>query len=74
MYSVICSFFNEWNWDTVADIVGDSELDMLEKRALVFKGRHATLTVHDVILMIGSKRAEETRFNFTDANNSHVEE
>jgi Leucine-rich repeat (LRR) protein len=64
----ICVFFKGMNWDSVADILGESELDMLEKRALVSKDRSMTLSVHDVILKIGSKRAEETRFNFTIAN------
>lgn len=30
--------------------------------------------MHDVILMIGTKRAQETRFNFTDANESLFQE
>lgn len=33
----ICLFFKGWDWDTVADIVGDDYLEMLESRALVTK-------------------------------------
>lgn len=62
------------NWDSVADVLGESELDMLEKRALVSKDRFMCLNVHDVILKIGTIRAEETRFNFTNANRSQFQE
>lgn len=70
----ICVFFKGMNWDSVADVLGESELDMLEKRALVSKDRFMCLNVHDVILKIGTIRAEETRFNFTNANRSQFQE
>jgi hypothetical protein len=70
----ICIFFKGMDWDYVADIVGESELDMLEKRALVSKDKNMDLRVHDVILKIVNKRAEETRFNFTNADRSQFED
>lgn len=64
----ICAFFKGWDWNTVADIVGNSALDMLEKRALVTKATNMTLSVHDVILAIGNKKGYGSRFIITDAN------
>jgi hypothetical protein len=62
----ICSFFKGWDWDTVADIVGEIELDMLESRALVTRGIYGVVVVHDVILSIGLQKAKGTRFSFTN--------
>ena len=45
----ICSFFNGDDWDKVTNIVGDSNMDVLEKRGLVNKEKDMKLTVHDVI-------------------------
>lgn len=70
----ICVLFKGLKWDSVAEVVGESELNILEKRALVSKDRYMHLKVHDVILKIGTIRAQETRFNFTDANESLFEE
>ena len=63
----ICSFFKGWNWDTVADIVGEAELDMLKSRALVTNDTTGAVIVHDVILSIGHQKTKGTRFTFTNA-------
>lgn len=57
----ICSFFNGRDWDTVANIVGESALDMLEKRALVTKDTNMIAKVHDVILEIGRQKTQGLR-------------
>lgn len=62
----ICAFFKGWDWNTVSDIVGDSELDMLENRALVTKDTNMTLTLHDVILAIGNQKGRGSRFIITN--------
>jgi hypothetical protein len=64
----ICSFFKGWDWDTVADIVGEFELDMLESRALVTRGTNGVVSVHDVILSMGLQKTKGTRFTFTNVN------
>lgn len=64
----VCFFFKGWDWDTVADIVGEDQLDILEKRALVTKGIDSAASVHDVILTIGYQKAEGTRFKFTSSS------
>lgn len=60
----ICSFFNGYDWDEVRGIVGDSNIDVLEKRGLVNKDKNMKVTVHDVILKIGSQKSEGTRIIF----------
>jgi len=55
----ICCFFKGWEWETVANIVGKSQLQMLEKRALVSKDENTTVSVHDVILDIGKKKSAD---------------
>lgn len=64
----ICSFFNGYDWDEVRNIVGDSNIDMLEKRGLVNKDKNMKVTVHDVILTIGSQKSEGTRIIFKSAD------
>jgi hypothetical protein len=64
----ICSFFKGWDWDTVADIVGETELNMLKSRALVTRGINGAVVVHDVILSIGLQKTKGLRFTFTSGN------
>lgn len=70
----ICSFFKGWECETVANIVGESALDMLEKRALVSRDKNVTVSVHDVVLSIGKLKAKNTRFDLTEASTSDIEE
>lgn len=62
----ICSFFNGWDWNEVANIVGASELNRLEEEALVIKDTNMTARVHDVILSIGAE--ERSGRVFTSAS------
>lgn len=62
----ICSFFQGWDWDLVADIVGKAALERLERRALVVKGTHGVVTVHDVILEVGRRMAKAMRVRFPE--------
>lgn len=64
----ICSFFNGYDWDEVRNIVGDSNIDVLEKRGLVNKDKNMKVTVHDVILKIGSQKSEGKRIIFKSAD------
>lgn len=64
----ICLFFKGKNWEIVEDIVGMSELDTLEKSALVKKDINGLVSVHDVILELGRHKAKETRLKFTSAD------
>eukprot|EP01018_Ginkgo_biloba_P022304 Gb_22492 [translate_table: standard] len=61
----ICLFFNGWDWDTVECIVGEDELDSLQKRSLV-ENKSNRAIIHDVLLAIGRKRTKGSRF--TSAN------
>lgn len=62
----ICSYFKRWDWDTVGNIVGKNELEMLESRALVTKDTFTgVVNVHDVILELGSQMSEKERMTFT---------
>jgi len=56
----------------VSDIVGETELDILESRALVTKGKDGIACIHDVISTIGLQKTDNLRFNFTSA--TEVEE
>lgn len=55
----ICSFFIGWDWDTVADIVGKTALDSLAHRSLVAKGKDGAVTVPEVIMKVGRRKAED---------------
>lgn len=62
----ICSFFNGWYWQPLADIVGISTLDRLQKKGLLIKDRNSRVTVHEVFLIIGLEKSKGTRI--MDAN------
>ena len=64
----ICSFFEGWDWDIVANIMGNSELEMLARRALVTKHTNGVVSVHDVILALGRRKSDGLRFTFTSAS------
>lgn len=64
----ICSFFEGWDWDTVENIVGESELDMLKSRALITRDINGVASVHDVILTIGRQKAQGMGFKFASAS------
>lgn len=70
----ICFYFSGWDWDTVADIVGQSELDMLDKRALVTRDTNRTVRIHDIILTIGLNKGKGTRYTFTGASADQIQE
>lgn len=55
----IHSFFNAWDWSEVANIVGNSELETLEKKSLVIKDAN-TVMVHDAIKSNCRKDTERT--------------
>lgn len=63
----ICYFFKGWEWETVANIVGESQLIQLERRALVSKKKDM-ISLNDVILTMGKQKAQDTRFDFTNAD------
>jgi len=56
----------------VADVVGETGLDILERRAVVTKGKDGVACIHDVISTIGLQKTEKLRFKFTSA--SEIEE
>lgn len=64
----ICLYFQGWHWEELSNIVGKSELDSLEDRALVTKDVNSmTAKVHNVILAIGIHN-KGRRFKFTSAS------
>lgn len=69
----ICYFFKGWEWETVLNIVGESELNQLETRALVSKDNDM-ISLHDVILTMGKRKAQDTRFDFTDPKADEIED
>lgn len=62
----ICAFFQGWDWDLVADMVGKAALERLERRALVAKGPNGIVTVHAVILEVGRRMAKAMRIRFLE--------
>lgn len=60
----ICSYFQRCGWHAVEDIVGIDILDQLEKRDLVTKSGNY-VTVHDVLLELGTHMSKETRIKGT---------
>lgn len=75
----ICYFFKGWEWETVANIVGESALDQLERRALVSKDNDM-VSLHDVILTMGKEKAQDpgvdsyTRYDFTKATAPQIKD
>ena len=64
----ICSYFEGWYCDTMANIMGESELIMLAHRELVTKYTNGVVSVHDVILRLGSRKSHGVRFIFNNAS------
>ncbi|KAH9290547.1 hypothetical protein KI387_034664, partial [Taxus chinensis] len=76
----ICSFFSDWEWDEVACIVGDEELQCLQEGALVkrievedyFPGYSRSkrevrrISIHDLILIAGRNKSKGNRFRSAD--------
>ncbi|KAH9311291.1 hypothetical protein KI387_026326, partial [Taxus chinensis] len=75
----ICSFFSDWEWDEVACIVGEEELECLHEGALVkrievekycygygcmIKVRR--ISIHDLILTAGLNKSKGNRFRNAD--------
>ena len=58
----ICSYFEGWDCDTMANIMGESELIILARRELVTKYTNGVVSVHDVILRLGRKKSHGVRF------------
>lgn len=63
----ICSFFKGWDWETVADIMGNDAPKMLENRALVTEPTDGVASVHDVILTLACQKSKDVRLTFTSA-------
>eukprot|EP01018_Ginkgo_biloba_P035655 Gb_36886 [translate_table: standard] len=62
----ICTYFNGWKWDIVSSVVGEELLNDLVSRALVKKDVHSEeIAVHDVLMLMGTKRAKATRMQST---------
>jgi hypothetical protein len=64
----ICSYFKGWDWDTVENIVGEDELNMLESRALVTRARNGVASVHNVISTLDCRMSKEVRLTFNSAS------
>ncbi|KAH9289875.1 hypothetical protein KI387_033992, partial [Taxus chinensis] len=72
----ICSFFSDWEWDEVACIVGQEELDCLQEGALIkrvevekgyeFKRKVGRIHIHDLMLSAGRKKSKDNRFRSAD--------
>ncbi|KAH9290550.1 hypothetical protein KI387_034667, partial [Taxus chinensis] len=76
----ICSFFSDWEWDEVACIVGDEELQCLQEGALVKrieveeycsdyslrKREVRRISIHDLILIAGRNKSKGNRFRSAD--------
>eukprot|EP01018_Ginkgo_biloba_P024194 Gb_34084 [translate_table: standard] len=69
----ICSFFTHWDWDKVAGIVGEEQLNTLKNRALLRKEKSRVL-VHDVILRIGRNQTMGKRFTTIDGLREALED
>ncbi|GLJ36038.1 hypothetical protein SUGI_0723060 [Cryptomeria japonica] len=76
----ICSFFYDWEWNEVACIVGEEELDCLLEGALVKKLRFEAydgktrerISIHDLILTAGRNKSKDSRFRSTDDFSSAI--
>ncbi|XP_057827988.2 disease resistance protein RPV1-like [Cryptomeria japonica] len=58
----ICSYFHDWAWQAVSDIVGKTKLETLSNRMLINRRESNTVIVHDILLLMGRKEAKNTRF------------
>lgn len=64
----ICLYFQGWHWEELSNIVGKSQLNSLENRALVTKDVNSmTAKLHNVILAIGIHN-KGRRFKFSSAS------
>ncbi|XP_057842636.2 disease resistance protein RPV1 isoform X2 [Cryptomeria japonica] len=69
----ICSFFYNWEWEEVACIVGEEELESLEEGALLkrieleegydVKRKVNRISIHDLLLAAGRNKSKGNRFN-----------
>ncbi|KAH9289602.1 hypothetical protein KI387_033719 [Taxus chinensis] len=57
----ICSFFCNWEWEEVAWIVGEEEMDCLQDGALL-KRKDGRISIHDLILSAGRNKSKCSRF------------
>ncbi|XP_057835962.2 uncharacterized protein LOC131046282 [Cryptomeria japonica] len=57
----ICTQFHGWRWIHVAEIVDSNNLESLHKRGLVKRDESGKVIVHDILRLMGSKAAKETR-------------
>ncbi|XP_059065062.1 disease resistance protein RUN1 isoform X1 [Cryptomeria japonica] len=69
----ICSFFYGWEWNEVACIVGEEELDCLVEGALVKRKQYyydesivESISIHDLILRAGRNKSKGNRFTSVD--------
>ncbi|XP_057835925.2 disease resistance protein RPV1 [Cryptomeria japonica] len=69
----ICSFFYDWEWNEVACIVGEEELDCLLEGALVKRVKDESnpdesyhLSIHDLILTAGRNKSKGNRYTSED--------
>lgn len=75
----ICHFFKGWEWETVENIVGESALNQLERRALVSKVKDL-ISLHDIILTIGKEKSRipgvdfYARIDFTHATAPQIKD
>ncbi|KAH9290167.1 hypothetical protein KI387_034284 [Taxus chinensis] len=72
----ICSFFFGWEWEEVACIVGEEELESLEEGALLkrieldegydVKRKVNRISIHDLILAAGRNKSKDNRITSLD--------
>ncbi|XP_059070521.1 disease resistance protein TAO1-like [Cryptomeria japonica] len=57
----VCLFFTYLNWEEVACIVGDEEMECLKEGALI-KRENEKINIHDLILAAGRNKSKWSRF------------
>ncbi|GLJ51126.1 hypothetical protein SUGI_1088340 [Cryptomeria japonica] len=62
----LCSFFYgpvwKWEWDDMACILGDEEMECLQEGALI-KREDKRIKIHDLILAAGRNKSKDSRLN-----------
>ncbi|GLJ53813.1 hypothetical protein SUGI_1148590 [Cryptomeria japonica] len=59
----ICKYFYGWEWNLVGNIVDPSRLESLYRRMLINKSDSGEVIVHDILRLMGEKKAEQTRIS-----------